>query len=216
MIQSHGAYLILPDIQGLMDRLIACWQKAQLALPVLSSLVTVSPVWWASSEQVQPMYSGKGTKDVEVLHCTVINYLNTVAVKLLATWPWLEKCCFAQDTYNREDNESLLRSPRLHGGYYTLSSKAALASAELALYHGKFWVAMETTLADHLARCCRPLSVYFCLFFPHLLSLKMQRNTEENNQRVLERWLRWRVEADALWVFLLSPWGCNQSRRQMV
>lgn len=64
-------------------------------------------------------------------------------------------------------------------------------------YHGKFWVAMETTLADHLAQCCRPLSVFlFPFIFPSLVIFKAEKRRREQS-RVLERWLRWRGEADA-------------------
>lgn len=44
-----------------------------------------------------------------------------------------------------------------------------MASAELALYHGKFGVAMETTIADHLAQGWHPLSVF--LFLANFLAL---------------------------------------------
>lgn len=56
--------------EGLMDRLMDCWQRAQLALPVLNSLVIVSPVWWVSSMQVQPMWSGRANEQKMWKHFT--------------------------------------------------------------------------------------------------------------------------------------------------
>lgn len=50
-------------------------------------------------------------------------------------------------------------------------------SAELAIYPGKFKVAMETTVADHLAQCCRPLALSFYLsVFPLFLCIKVEKN----------------------------------------